>query len=643
MKKSRLPFSINHNSPVVIVGSGPVGDRLARELLRRAPKIPIVVFEGEQSTPYDRINLVKVLTGELDWVDIENVIPHKTGSQYVRHHSAISAIDRVERTVTDLRGRQQAYSFLTLATGARASVPDIPGINLKNVLTFRHKADVEALMIRRQESHRIVVMGGGVLGLEVACGLRKTGAEVCIVQNQRLLTRQMDAMGSGMVLAHMRALGIEVVLDRTEEILGEEAVTGIRMFGGQVVECDTIVVATGVQPATDLALTAGLRVGRGIKVNDHMQTSDPLIYAVGDCAEHRGRVYGLVGTGFDHAAVTAEHILGGKARFKGPVIVTRLKGVDLPAVNVSRLEVDPPRYDELEYDRPDCLGYRKLLLHRGRVQGAIAVGAWPELWKIEEAAQRGRRLWPWQRRRFQDSGTPWPAQRALPVAEWPAGTTVCNCKGISRGALSRAIQEGRTTIEALRDRTGAGTGCGTCKPHLAALLGAGAVGAAIEKKSFVVVCAAALVLVFLIVGLPHWPPAGSVRGQWHPEVLWQDHSWKQASGYGLLSLTFLAATLSLRKRWIAFGRFGSWRRMHSLIGIAALIVLSIHTGLHLGRSPLNAALMFFFLNVCLSGAIAGTTLVIQSRMLSNWTWYHALLFWPLPVLLTFHILSSYYF
>ncbi|HXW69873.1 MAG TPA: FAD-dependent oxidoreductase [Methylocella sp.] len=643
MKKSRRPLPVNHELPIVIIGSGPVGDRLARELLRRAPKIPIVVFEGEQSTPYDRINLVKVLTGELDWVDIENAVPGRTGSEYIRHHSAISAIDRAERTVTDLGGRQQPYSFLTIATGARAFLPDIPGINLKNVLTFRHKADVEALTIRRQESHRIAVMGGGVLGVEVACGLRKMGAEVCIVQTQRLLARQMDAKGSVMVLAHMRALGIEVVLDRTEEILGEEAVNGIRMFGGQVVECDTIVVATGVQPVTDLALTAGLRIGRGIKVNDHMQTSDPMIYAVGDCAEHRGRVYGLLGTGFDHAAVAAKHILGGKSRFKQRVIVTRLKGVELPAVTVSRLEVDPPQYDELEYDHPQSLRYRKLLLHRGRVQGAIAVGEWPELWQIEEAAQRGRRLWPWQQRRFRESGNPWLAQRPLPVAEWPAGTTVCNCRGISRGALSRVLQEGQTTIENLSGKTGAGTGCGKCKPLLAALLGVGAAGAAIERKSFAVACAVALLLVFLIVGLPHWPAAGSVRGQWHPEILWQDRSWRQASGYGLLSLSFLAVTLSLRKRWINFVRFGKWRRMHTLIGIAALILLGVHTGLHLGRSPLNVALMFFFLGICLSGAIAGTSLVMQGRMLSNWTRYHAFLFWPLPVLLTFHILSSYYF
>ncbi|MGH8532067.1 MAG: FAD-dependent oxidoreductase [Gammaproteobacteria bacterium] len=191
--------------PVVIVGIGPVGDRLMRELVRCAPQIPILTYDYEPWNPYDRTNLVAVLTGELSWADLENLVPIPEDSDVTLRRTMIVAIDRAKRTVTDLYGRQQPYSTLVLATGSEVHVPDIPGTHLAGVSVFRHKCDVAELLTKQGEDRRIAVLGGGILGVELACGLRSKGAEVCVVQPERLMSRQLDDKASAMVLEGLRA------------------------------------------------------------------------------------------------------------------------------------------------------------------------------------------------------------------------------------------------------------------------------------------------------------------------------------------------------------------------------------------------------------------------------------------------------
>jgi nitrite reductase (NADH) large subunit len=277
----------------VIVGGGPVSSRLLRELLQRAPALPVVTYDCEPWGPYDRVELGSVLSGELGWADLDNTFLLPEEHHVVRRHALITAIDRENRTVTDLHRQQQAYSTLVLVTGSYTNVPSFPGAHLKGIYTLHDKSDLKRLLNRRKDSRRIVVMGGGVLGVETACALQTDSTTVYILQNDRLMKQQLDQRASAILLDRLRAFGIQVILDRAKEILGGDTVTGIRTYSGELVECDAIVLATGVQPGAKLALKAGLKVGRGIKVNDQMQTSDPCIYAVGDCAEHRGRVYGL--------------------------------------------------------------------------------------------------------------------------------------------------------------------------------------------------------------------------------------------------------------------------------------------------------------------------------------------------------------
>lgn len=645
---------ISPDAPIVIVGSGPVGDRLLRELIRRAPDVPLVVYDYEPWDPYDRTNLVGVLTGELAWARLDNLPPIPKESRIIRHRTLVVAIDPGKRIVTDLHGHQQRYCTLVLATGSEVHIPEIPGTHLRGISVFRHKSDVTELLQRCDDHHRIAVLGGGILGLELAGALRGAGAWVCVVQSERLMARQLDAKASSMVLEYVRALGIQIVLDRVKEIQGNQRVSSVRTFGGEVIDCDTAVLATGVRPAVELALEARLRVGRGVTVNDRMQTSDACIYALGECAEHRGRVYGLVAPGFEQASVAAENILGGKARYKGSVTATSLKGFDLPVVSVNRMEVAPSAHTSIVYETADPRTYRKLVIHRGKLLEAIAVGEFLEAWRVQEAASQRRRLWPWQLRRFRATGRLWRPSSMPSVRDWPAHVTVCNCRGITRGILSQAVQAGYGTLESLQEVTGAGTGCGSCKPLLAQCIGNEApLQPIFGEKTLMGACGLAVFLVLLFSLSPPLAPAESVRGWWRPEVLWLDSLWKQISGYSLLALSLVALTLSLRKRWqpFSFASFASWRVLHGLVGVLTLGLLFVHTGFHLGRSPLNILLMTCFLGLSLFGAIAGGMAVAEGRSLSptirnwraRWVWYHTLLFWPLPILLTFHILAFYYF
>lgn len=584
----------------MIVGGGPVSSRLLRELLQRALALPVVTYDCEPWDPYDRVQLGSVLSGELGWADLDNTFLLPEERQVVRRHALITAIDRESRTVTDLHRQQQAYSILVLVTGSYTNVPSFPGAHLKGIYTLHDKSDLKRLLNRRKDSRRIVVMGGGVLGLETACALQSDSTTVYILQNDRLMKQQLDQRASAILLDHLRAFGIQVILDRAKEILGADTVTGIRTYSGELVECDAIVLATGVQPGAKLALKAGLKVGRGIKVNDQMQTSDPCIYAVGDCAEHRGRVYGLALPGFEQAKVGAENILGGQASYLGSMAVTKLKGMTLPVFQVGRLDINPPAYEELVYERREGNIYRKLLLHRGRLMGALAVGECPDVWRVQDTARRGRR------QRFRTTGSLWPQRGTPPVAEWPVQATVCNCQGITRGILTQAMAAGYTTVEALQRHTGAGTDCGACKPLLAQLVGQAVTAQSVQgEKTLLGVCGAALLLALAIGVLPPLLPAASVQGGWHLETLWLDNVWKQVSGYSLLVLSLLALTLSLRKRWprFALGSFVNWRLLHGVLGVLTLGLLVAHTGLHLGRNPLNFSLTACFLGLIFGGGM----------------------------------------
>jgi nitrite reductase (NADH) large subunit len=300
----------------------------------------------------------------------------------------------------------------------------------------------------------------------------------------------------------------------------------------------------------------------------------------------------------------------------------------------------------------DSGAYRKLLLQRNRLVGVIAYGEWGETSRAQESVQHARRLWPWQIRRFLRYGRLWPEQDASNVCNWPAATVVCQCTNTTRGALDTAIRAGHSTLDALCAHTGAASVCGSCKPLLAELTGGQPLVAEKGSRTLIWSAAVSLLAALAILISPAIPYAHSVQIDFRWDLLWRESLIKQISGFSLLGIGIMVSLISLRKRIKRFslGSFTSWRVIHVLLGLLAVATLVAHTGLRLG-DHLNLYLMLIFIGLLLAGAIASGVIGLQhvlpqslarrTRELS--LWIHIGLLWPLPGLLGFHILKTYWF
>ena len=642
--------------PVVVVGSGPVGARVVQELSRRMPRGHIVWYGAESSEPYNRVQLSSLLSGEVNLEQITVEYQVSTNNGLIERHFGcpVTYIDRDERCVLDARGQRQPYSKLILATGSSPRVPDFIDPALAGIHTFRNLADAQALASRREHSRCTVVLGGGLLGLEAAKAMYTPHTKVIVIEHgPRLMARQLDESSAAVLQQHLQALGIEIVLGaEVRAVLGQHDVTGV-LLADREIACDTLIVATGVTPNVELARRSGLNVGRGIHIDDQTRTSDPHIHAIGECAEHRAVLYGLVAPGLEQARVAASVLAGEAAQYDGSITATHLKVVGVPVFSVGTVteeaQAGPRRvWNYRSADRQSCA---RLVTSNGRLIGATAVGPGAEVGRLQQAVQQHEALRPWQLFNFLRTGRAWPPPPEQSVAQWPATATVCNCLGVTRGELTDAFNGGCKTVETLAASTGASTGCGSCQPLLAQFVNASQPqlpDAAARPLLWLAGCSAVLALFFLspwsipfpksITGLPY-------------DALWREDFWKQVSGYTVLGLSACAALLSARKRLrqVRLGSMAWWRVVHVGIGVLCLSMLVVHTGGRLG-SGLNFMLSLFFLAPALMGVLAGNVIAKEHELGADGVaqrrrrvWLHLMMFWPLPVLLTFHILQGYVF
>lgn len=649
--------AVHKSLPVVVIGTGPVGIRFVEELVNKDPESPVIIYGNEPWEPYNRVRLTGLLTGEYNLQSIQNPLKLNAHHQVIQHHNCeIVSIDRHRQLVIDREGRCQSYFKLVLATGSTPHVPMIEGISKSGVYTFRNLDDVQNLLARSTRSRRTIVLGGGLLGLEAARGLQKYNTEVTVIDHSgHLMAQQLDEEAGALLREHIMSQNIQVLLGNSvKQVLGEDQVKGVILRSGRELECDTIVVAAGIKPNLELARVAGIAVGRGIRVNDQMQTSDSNVYAIGECCEHRDKIYGLVAPGLEQARVAAHHLTGGTSHYPGAQSITRLKvaGVSVFSVGPGNDRYTSMHQQALHWRSVDNRSYRKIILHRNRLVGAIAYGEWAESSRIQEMSQYSRYIWPWQRLRFLRDGNLWSPDAVADVNAWPASAIVCQCTQINRGALSKAVQAGCQSVEALCEKTGASSVCGSCKPLLADLLGKQEIPA--EKGSRVLVWTGIMSLLVALVILlaPAIPFAESVQEKIQLDQLWRNSLFKQISGFTLLAIGIIVSLISLRKRIksMTMGDFGTWRVLHVVLGAIAVFTLLAHTGFRLGFN-INLYLMLCFLGLILVGSIASGVIGLQhiiprklagqAREISLWA--HILLLWPLPALLGFHILKSYWF
>ncbi len=565
--------------------------------------------------------------------------------------TTVVSIDREARTVLTAQGESIGYDRLVLATGSLPVVPRIEGAESDGVFVYRTIEDLEALRVRASDAKRAAVLGGGLLGIEAAEALRRLGLAVVLLQHApHLLNRQFGPDAGTYLETRVRAAGIQPMLGAaTVRIEARRYGLALDLAGKDMpLTTDLVVVAAGVRPRDRLAREAGLAVafrGGGIVVNDRLHTSDPRIWAIGECASAGRTVYGQAGPTQEMAHALAELFAGRSARFGRHVPATRLRLVDLDIWAIGDTAALARR---VTWTRD--ASYRQLKLRAGQIIAATTIGPWEELGVVQDLIRQRRPVWPWQLRRFQKTGNLFPGSRALPVAEWPRARVVCNCLGVTRGELDVALQAGCESVEAIARRTGASTVCGACRPLLAELLdpepdaAAGALAPAEPRAQPALLAAAAavVVLALAIVAGPALPPARSVADAGFLDALQRDGDLRRLTGFTLLGATLGTLVLSLRKRFKRWrrGEFAVWRLLHGLIAALALLLLVLHTGLRLGTG-LNLALSLSFLATSIFGSLAAAGVGRQGAR--TMFWLHVLAVWPLPALIAFHILATWYF
>ncbi|MCK5770990.1 nitrite reductase small subunit NirD [Algiphilus sp.] len=381
-KRRYLPPAPQPEEPasLVVVGNGMVAMRAVEELLDRAPaRYRITVFGAEPRGSYNRIQLSSVLSGEQD---AEAVTTHPSkwyADNAITFHAgdAVVAIDRTRRCVRSASGREVEYDRLLIATGSDPLIPPIDGAELDGVTTFRDLDDVDALIAASAERRRAVVIGGGLLGLEAASGLCARGMDVTVLHlADHLMERQLDVKAGTMLKATLAERGIRVRLGaETRRIAGSAGrVERVELADGTSVPADLVVIAIGIRPNIALARDAGLACGRGVLVNDTLQTFDPRIYAVGECVEHRGSTYGLVAPLYEQAGICAGQLAGeGGKGYRGSVSGTQLKISGVKVYSAGDINGDEDTEDLVLHDPRRGL-YKRLILRSNRVVGTVLFG-----------------------------------------------------------------------------------------------------------------------------------------------------------------------------------------------------------------------------------------------------------------------------
>jgi nitrite reductase (NADH) large subunit len=459
---------------LVVIGNGMAGARVVEEILARGGgnRYRITVFGDEPYGNYNRIMLSHVLAGDgtdeiylnpLDWY-AENDVTLHAGVRVVR-------IDRFARKVFGNDGTTLPYDKLIIATGSRTFFPPMDGMWIDDrtltpgVFGFRTLDDTTAMLDHATEHRTAVVIGGGLLGLEAAYGLAQHGLAVHVVQSGPvLMNQQLDEEAGGILRKVIERLGISVHTGkRTTAVRSHGSVSGVVFADESVIDCDMVVVTAGIRPNVGLGVISGLTVERAIVTDDQMRSvDDPDIYAVGECAQHRGEVYGLVAPLWEQAEVLADHITGAdpKAAYHGSRMATKLKvaGVDVATMGVK----GPEREDDefVRFAEPTRGVYKSVVVRDGKLVGATLLGDVSKVAFLTQSFDRGLPL-PEERVELLFSlAGPSEEQGA---AEMDDSVAVCNCNGVSKGDLVACVQGGTRSVTGVMAATRAGKGCGSCK------------------------------------------------------------------------------------------------------------------------------------------------------------------------------------
>ncbi len=478
---------------LVIICNGMAGARVVEEILQRdAQRFTITMFGAEPYGNYNRILLSNVLNGSQRMEDIFLNPLSWYSERRITLHAGVKAmlIDRTRRVVIgkplrpaalpyeldgcdpSVASIEEPYDKVIIATGSRPFIPPINGVEKPGVFQFRTIDDCEQIAAYARQCARAVVIGGGLLGLEAARGLLTHGVKVTVLEAlPQLMSAQLDLESAALLKTAMEQMGVQVLLEKiATHVLGDERVTGLQFKDGSTLATDMVVISAGIRPITEIAQASGLTVERGIVCDDQLRTSDADIFAVGECVQHRGVVYGLVDPIWEQTATLADVITDKNphAAYRGSKLATKLKVMGVQLASIGETKAIQAEDEVVVYREPSRGVYKKMVIRDNKLIGAILLGetdtagVLTQMFTLETALpeRRADLLF------GTSSGAP-----ILSVFDLPDHAQICNCNGVSKGCIKEAIQIGKCkSVTQIGAHTKAGTGCGSCKGLLMQLL-----------------------------------------------------------------------------------------------------------------------------------------------------------------------------
>lgn len=450
---------------IVIIGAGAGAYGFVKTYRELNQEDEITIFSKEDFPFYNRVMLPDYISGHQNWGQLVKMqdAEEPTYNIDLRRGVSVEEVNRAEKYVIDSRGQRTEYDVLIMATGSRAAVPrHLPA--LPGIFTMRSRTDADDFKNHLPPQAHVVIVGGGLLGLEMAASLREVGTKVSIIQRtSRFLDRQLDQLGSQLLQEEMLDQGCDLYFnDEVELYYGRSRLTGVGLKSGRRLDCDALILAIGTVPNLELARDCGLTCKRGVVVNSRLQTSDPSVYALGEIAEFEGTLYGITAAAEQQATVVARYLSGDVGSYyRGSTFMNIIKihGFDLCSIGLPECP-DTVNYEEIVFIDKAKRYYKKCIIHQDRLVGAILIGDKSEFQEFRELIANKTELSD-KRMQLLRSGN-----KAAPVL----GKLVCSCNNVGADNLKLAITAGCDSLKDLCATTGAGTGCGSCRPEVQRIL-----------------------------------------------------------------------------------------------------------------------------------------------------------------------------
>jgi ferredoxin-nitrate reductase len=458
---------VKQKEKIVIIGAGSAGLGFINSYRKLNQTDEIHVFSKEIYPFYNRVMLPDYISGTQSWEQLVKLREDQFSENKIIVHKGISIenIDRKNKVLVDSEGEEHSYDKLIIGTGSRAfmppTVPKIPGI-----FNMRSRIDADTLKpFLNKENPQALIVGGGLLGLELAASLRELDVKVTVIQRiGRFMDFQLDQLGSDLLHQEIVDRGIEVFYnDEVQTFFGTEKIESIRLKSGRKIECDVAVFAIGTSPNVEIAKACGLEVNRGVVVNDYLQTSDPDIFAMGEIAQWKGKMWGITAAAEQQAEVAAKFLAGDLASYyKGSLSMNILKmeGLQLCSLGIVEAPKNDPSYEEVTFIDKSKRYYKKCIIQNDRLVGAILIGDKSEFLEFKDLISNNIELSD-KRLELLRSG-----KKAEPVI----GKLVCSCNSVGEGNIKKLISSGCADFNELCSSTGAGMGCGSCRPEVRGIL-----------------------------------------------------------------------------------------------------------------------------------------------------------------------------